>query len=134
MSRFKKYYRETFIILVLIICFSLLGSFRLPSWIFACRVGSTSQPEQIINVSRSELEQFPPIVEALYLADMCKGVHPTEYVKTSNNEGMRIVKHFGAQPQRRNVYWLHLNVEGQLYQISIRMTVQHVFMRGTLYP
>ena len=118
MSGFNKYIRGALTVLFFIICLTLLSYLKPPAWIFACQVGQVSQPELVINVSRSELEQFPPIIEAL--ATPCRGIHPTEYTKCSNSEGMKIVKHFEVQPQRKNVYWLHLNIEGELYQIHIR--------------
>lgn len=86
---------------------------------FACKVSQVSQPERVINTSKSELEQFPPIIEAL--ANPCRDIHPTEYTKCSYGEGMKIVKHFGVKSQNKNKkYWLHLNIEGELYQIHIR--------------
>jgi len=121
MSVFKKYYRELLILLgIIIICLTLWSSLRVPCWLFACQVTYVSYPERVINVSRSELEQFPPIIEAL--ANPCRGIHPTEYTKCSNREGMKIVKHFGIQPQNKGGknYWLHLNIEGEIYQIHIR--------------
>ncbi len=120
MSEFNKYYRGALTVLFLVTCLALLSYLKPPAWIFAAGIGGTSHPERVISVSRIELEQFPALVEAIHLADTAIGVHPTEYAKCSNRDGMKIVNHFGVQYwSQDNAYRLLLNVDGQLYQISI---------------
>lgn len=118
MSGFNKHYHGALALLFLVACFTPSSYLRPPAWLFACQVGHVSQPELVINVTRSELEQFPPLIEAI--AKPCRGIHPIEYTKCSNSEGMNIIKHFGVQPQNKDKkYWLHLNIEGVFYQIHI---------------
>jgi len=120
MSGFNKYIRGALTVLFLITCIALLSYLKPPAWIFASGIGRTTHPERVINVSRTELEQFPPLVEAIYLADTAIGAHPTEYANCSNRDGMKITNHFGGQYWAQdNTYRLLLNVDGQLYQISI---------------
>lgn len=108
------------LIFILIILFGVINQIISPGWILASQVGSTSHPERIIKTTRKDLEEYPSIIEALYLADTCTGVHPTRFVECSYFEGMRIVNPFGKQyTTQRNGYWLHLDIDGHLYSVSL---------------
>ena len=120
MSNLNRYYRGALTILFLITCLALLSYLKPPAWIYAARIGRTNHPDRVINVSRTELEQFPTLVEAKQIVDNTLfGVHPTVSAKGRNSEGMKIVRYFGVQMSQDNIYYLLLNVDGQLYQVSI---------------
>ena len=122
MSNLNRYYRGALTILFLITCLALLSYLKPPAWIFADRVGGTNNPERVINASRTELEQFPALVEAVQIADNTLfGAHPT-YTNCSNRDGMKIVNHFEVQLSQDNIFYLLLKVDGQLYQVSILFT------------
>jgi hypothetical protein len=121
MIQSKKLYNFISIVLVFIIGIALLSSLKPPGWILAGQIGWTDDP--IIKITRSDLEEFPALEDAIYLADTCIGVHPTEYVKCSNREGWKIVNYFSAKSTPdSNLHWFHLEIEGQLYQVSISFT------------
>lgn len=119
MSGFNKYYRGALTILFFITCLALLSYLKPPAWIWADRVGVTYTPERVINVTRSELEQFPALLEAIQISENTHlfGAVP-HWANCSYSEGMKIVKHFEAQ-LKRNYYQILLNVDEQLYMVSI---------------
>jgi hypothetical protein len=104
--------------MAVIICISLISCLNPQGWILADRIGSTGN--NIIKVQRETLEMFPSIIEALHLADTGLGVYPSRQVKCSHGEGVKIVKYFGLKYfTGGNTYNLHLEVDGELYQLSI---------------
>jgi hypothetical protein len=114
-----KYYRFGSTLLFYIICISLLSYFNPPGWVHVNLIGGPNEPEKVIQIARSELEEFPSILEALHLADTSLG-YPIEQVKCTPNEGRKIVSHFGHEHfSSDSSYRLHLEIDGQLYSVSI---------------
>jgi hypothetical protein len=121
MNQYKKLHYIISTVLVIIIGIAILSSLRPPGWILAGGIGWTDDP--ITKITRSELEEFPALAEAIHLADTSIGVHPTEHVRCSNSEGWRIINHFSAKSSPDNYsHWFHLEIDGQLYQVSIIFT------------
>ena len=116
MSYPKKLYTILSTVLLIIIGISLLSSLKPPGGILAGRIGWTDDP--VDKISRNELAEYPSLEEAIHRADTCLGVHSTEQTRCSNQEGMKIVKRFNAK-HSGNLYWFHLEIEGQQYQVSI---------------
>lgn len=118
--QYKKGYLILSALLIIIIIFGVATKILTPGWILASKVGSTSHPERILKITSTELEEYPSLIEAIYLADTTTGVHPTKFVKCSYFEGMDIVNRFGKQfYTQSNGYWVHLDIDGQLYSVAI---------------